>query len=84
MDLARYCMISILVTVALLLVLLATSGRETVEPLACAAGNPLNALTLSAAATVFAAGLLAGFNPCWLQSLYPRHAGVSGKHDAVE
>jgi cytochrome c-type biogenesis protein len=69
MDSARYCIISIFVTVALLLVLSATSASEPAESIACAAGNPLTALTLSAAATVFAAGLLAGFNPCLLAML---------------
>ena len=36
---------------------------------ACASGNSLQDLTMSSAATVLAAGLLAGFNPCLLAML---------------
>lgn len=62
-------LISIIVSVALLLVVPMTSVTEIIGPLTCSAGNPLNALTVTSAATVFAAGLLAGFNPCLLAML---------------
>jgi len=69
MHWTRYCLISIHVAAALLFVLPATSASETVEPLACAAGDCLNSLTVPSVATVFAAGLLAGLNPCLLAML---------------
>ncbi len=40
----------------------------TIAPV-CATGNALKDLTISSAVTVFAAGLLAGFNPCLLAIL---------------
>lgn len=62
-------LISIMVSVALLLVVPMTSATETIGPLTCSVGNPLNAPTVTSAATVFVAGLLAGFNPCLLAML---------------
>ena len=66
-----YCLISILFTVALLSVSIASASdpQISIDPAACAAENDLDDLTISSAIAVFAAGLLAGFNPCLLAML---------------
>ena len=70
----KYCITAILLIAALVMVLsLATASensRVTVTTsLACACENALQDLSISSTATVFAAGLLAGFNPCLLAML---------------
>ena len=70
----RYCIRAILLIVALLMVLspaLAGDDSQTavITAPACATGNALKDLTISSAVTVFAAGLIAGFNPCLLAML---------------
>jgi cytochrome c-type biogenesis protein len=62
---------AILLLVALVLTLSFASNSQitTINSPACAAGNTLKDITISSAATVFAAGLLAGFNPCLLAIL---------------
>jgi cytochrome c-type biogenesis protein len=70
-EAVRYCTIAILLTVALVMILspaLASDNSQVTSP-ACASENALKDLTISSAATVFAAGLLAGFNPCLLAIL---------------
>ena len=74
MPRVRYCIRAILLIVVLLMVLspaLASSDLQTavITAPACATGNALKDLTISSAATVFAAGLFAGFNPCLLAIL---------------
>ena len=74
MNAVRYCITAILLTVALVMVLspaLASDNSQiaVVTSPACASENALQDLTISSAATVFAAGLLAGFNPCLLAIL---------------
>ena len=71
---ARYCITAILLTVALVMVLsLATAGDSSqinvITSPAFACENALKDLTISSIATVFVAGLLAGFNPCLLAML---------------
>lgn len=69
MHVMRYCVISILLTIALLLVLsVATASDNHVSP-TCAAKSALDDFTISSVITVFAAGLLAGFNRCLLAML---------------
>ena len=74
MKAVRYCMTAILLIVALVMVLsLATASDNsqvtaTTSP-ACASEKALQDLTISSTAAVFAAGLLAGFNPCLLAML---------------
>ncbi len=70
----RYCITTILLTVALVMILSpALAGDNSqitvITSPACASENALKDLTISSAATVFAAGLLAGFNPCLLAML---------------
>ena len=65
---------AILLTVALVMILspaLASDNSQitVITSPACASENALKDLSISAAATVFAAGLLAGFNPCLLAIL---------------
>jgi cytochrome c-type biogenesis protein len=68
------CITAILLTVALIMILLPALASDnsqitvSTSP-ACASENALKALTISSTATVFAAGLLAGFNPCLLAIL---------------
>jgi cytochrome c biogenesis protein CcdA len=74
MQRVRYCIRAILLIVVLLMVLspaLASSDLQTavITPPACATGNALKDLTIPSAVTVFAAGLIAGFNPCLLAML---------------
>lgn len=73
MPAVRYCSISILSATAFLLVLSVASASgdpQIIEhpSLACAT-NGLDDLTISSTIAVFAAGLLAGFNPCLLAML---------------
>jgi len=74
MKAVRYCMTAILLTVALVMILLPAFASDnsqitiSTSP-ACASENALKDLTISSTATVFAAGLLAGFNPCLLAIL---------------
>lgn len=67
MQAVRYCIIAILLTVALVPILSLALASD-ISP-ACATGNALKNLTISSAVTVFAAGILAGFNPCLLAIL---------------
>jgi cytochrome c-type biogenesis protein len=67
MQVVQYCITTILLTVALVMILLPASASDN-SP-ACTAENALKDLTISSAATVFAAGLLPGFNPCPLAML---------------
>jgi len=67
MQAVRYCITAILLTVVLAMILLPASASD--NSLTCAAENALKDLTISSTATVFAAGLLAGFNPCLLAML---------------
>jgi cytochrome c-type biogenesis protein len=73
MKIARYYTKAILLAVVLVLVLptLASNDSQTTVTTApaCATRNALNDLTISSIVTVFAAGLLAGFNPCILATL---------------
>lgn len=74
MKIAQYCIKAILQIAALILILspaLASDDSQiaVVTAPACATGNALNDLTISSIVTVFAAGLLAGFNPCLLAIL---------------
>jgi cytochrome c-type biogenesis protein len=71
---ARYSITAILLTVASVMLLsLATASDNSqitvITSPACASENALKDLTISSMATVFAAGLLAGFNPCLLAML---------------
>jgi cytochrome c-type biogenesis protein len=74
----RFCIRAILLTVMLVTILSFASvtsdnsTNTTITSPTCAKStteNALEALTLSSAATVFAAGLLVGFNPCLLAIL---------------
>ncbi len=70
----RYCITAVLLTVILVMILspaLASNNSQitVITSPACASENALEDLTISSAATVFAAGLLAGFNPCLLAML---------------
>jgi cytochrome c-type biogenesis protein len=70
---ARYSVILILFPIVFLLVLSITSAsgnpQNTINPSPTCATNSLNDLTISSTIAVFAAGLLAGFNPCLLAML---------------
>jgi cytochrome c-type biogenesis protein len=69
-EAVRYCIITILLMVALVMILSPALASDNSQITAiCASGNALKDLTVSSAATVFAAGLLAGFNPCLLAML---------------
>lgn len=73
-DAMRYCITAILLTVASVMALspaLASDNSKiaAVATPTCASENALQDLTVSSVATVFAAGLLAGFNPCLLAIL---------------
>jgi cytochrome c-type biogenesis protein len=73
-EAVRYCITAILLTVVLIMVLsvaLASDNSQLTEIASstCASENALKDLTISSAVTVFAAGLLAGFNPCLLAIL---------------
>lgn len=70
----RYCVKAILLTVALVTALspaLASDNSQitVITSPTCASENALQDLTISSAVAVFAAGLLAGFNPCLLAIL---------------
>jgi len=70
----RYCIAAILLVLVLAVILsqAGASGESEITTIATpayASGNALQDLTISSAATVFAAGLLAGFNPCLLAML---------------
>ncbi|HEX7445575.1 MAG TPA: cytochrome c biogenesis CcdA family protein [Methanothrix sp.] len=74
MQRARYCITAILLLLVLVIILspaFASDGSQTtvITPPACASENALQDLTIPSAATVLAAGLLAGFNPCLLAML---------------
>ncbi|MFZ3147528.1 MAG: cytochrome c biogenesis CcdA family protein [Methanothrix sp.] len=74
MKAARYCITAILLTLALVMVLSPASASNNsqitvIAAQACACENALKDLTISSIATVLAAGLLAGFNPCLLAML---------------
>lgn len=74
MQTMRYSITAILLTVALVMILspvLANDNSQItiITSPACAAENALKDLTISSTATVFVAGLLAGFNPCLLAML---------------
>lgn len=73
-DAMRYCITAILLTVVSVMALspaLASDNSQiaVVATPTCASENALQDLTVSSVATVFAAGLLAGFNPCLLAML---------------
>jgi cytochrome c-type biogenesis protein len=73
MMIAQHYIKAILLAVVLVLILPVLSSNDsqtivTTSP-ACATGNALNDLAISSIVTVFAAGLLAGFNPCILAIL---------------
>ena len=73
-EAVRYCIAVILLTVALVMIFspaLASDNSQitVITSPACTSENALKGLTLSSVATVFAAGLLAGFNPCLLAML---------------
>jgi len=64
-----YCTIAILLAVAIVGILSPALASDDSQIPACASENALKDLTISSVATVFAAGLLAGFNPCLLAIL---------------
>jgi cytochrome c-type biogenesis protein len=68
-EAVRYCITSILLAVALVGILSPALASDDSQIPACASENALKDLTFSSVATVFAAGLLAGFNPCLLAIL---------------
>jgi len=73
-EAVRYCIAVILMTIALVMIFspaLASDNSQitVITSPACTSENALKGLTLSSVATVFAAGLLAGFNPCLLAML---------------
>jgi cytochrome c biogenesis protein CcdA len=73
-EAAGYCITAILLTVALVGILSPASASDNlritaITSPACTYGNALKDLTFSSVATVFAAGLLVGFNPCLLAIL---------------
>jgi len=70
-KIARYFVKTILLVLAFIPISPALDGNDSAEinALACAAKNTLNDLTISSIATVFAASLLVGFNPCILAIL---------------
>jgi cytochrome c-type biogenesis protein len=70
----QYCINAILMTVALVMVLSPATASDNsqitvIASPACASENALKDLTISSIAAIFAAGLLAGFNPCLLAML---------------
>ena len=70
----RYCIIAVLLTAALVMIFSPAFASDNsqitvITSQACASENTLKGLTVSSAATVFAASLLAGFNPCLLAML---------------
>jgi cytochrome c biogenesis protein CcdA len=69
-EAVRYCVTAILLAVALVGILspALASDDSQISPI-WASENALKDLTISSVATVFAAGLLAGFNPCLLAIL---------------
>ncbi|MEI8003164.1 MAG: cytochrome c biogenesis CcdA family protein [Methanothrix sp.] len=74
MKAVLYCITAILLTVAFVMVLSPAFASDNsqitvIASPACAFENALKDLTISSVATVFAAGLLAGFNPCLLAIL---------------
>ena len=69
MHLVRYCATSILFAIALILILSVASANDPQIPTNCPAKSVLDDLTISSTIAVFAAGLLAGFNPCLLAML---------------
>ena len=74
MQRVRYCIRAILLLVVLVVILspaLASDSSQitVITPPACASENALKDLTISSAAAVLAAGLIAGFNPCLLAML---------------
>ena len=70
MHAVRYCVISISFTITLLLVLSVASASDNPQnATSYAAKNILEDLAVSSTIAVFAAGLLAGFNPCLLAML---------------
>jgi cytochrome c-type biogenesis protein len=69
MHLVRYCTFSFLLPITLLLILSVTSASDSQITASCAAKNVLEDLAVSSTIAVFAAGLLAGFNPCLLAML---------------
>jgi cytochrome c-type biogenesis protein len=73
MQRVRYCITAILLIVLVMILspaLASDNSQITVNsPPACASENALQDLTISSAAAVFAAGLIAGFNPCLLAML---------------
>jgi cytochrome c-type biogenesis protein len=68
-EAVRYCIIAILLTIALVGILSPALASDNSQIPACASENALKDLTISSASTIFAAGLLAGFNPCLLAIL---------------
>jgi cytochrome c-type biogenesis protein len=73
-EAVRFCITAILLTVALVMIFFPAFASDNsqitvVTSPACASENALKDLTILSAATVFAAGLLAGFNPCLLAIL---------------
>jgi hypothetical protein len=68
-EAVRYCIIAILLTVVLVGILSPAFASDNSQIPACASENALKDLAISSEATVFAAGLLAGFNPCLLAIL---------------
>jgi len=74
MKAAKYYITAILLIVALVMALSPAFASDNsqitvITSPACASENALKDLTISSMATVFAAGLLAGFNPCLLAML---------------
>ena len=69
----RYCSAAILPIVLVVVLSPALAGDDSqitaIAVPACASENALRDLTISSAAAVFAAGLIAGFNPCLLAML---------------
>jgi len=70
-EAVRYCIMAILLTVALVGILSPALGSVNLQitSQACTSENALRDLTISSASTVFAAGIFAGFNPCLLAIL---------------
>jgi cytochrome c-type biogenesis protein len=73
MQRVRYCITAVLLIVLAMALspAFASDGSQTtvITPPACASENALKDLTISSVAVVFAAGLIAGFNPCLLAML---------------
>jgi cytochrome c-type biogenesis protein len=68
-EAVRYCVTAILLAVALVMILSPALASDNSQIPICASENALKDLTISSVATVLAAGLLAGFNPCLLAIL---------------